>query len=82
MKKNLINNYRLKNIKIIYNSIDLSLIDQKILALKPLNFDYILAVGRLSRQRGHDILIKSFAKSVLKNKLKLVILGEGKERHI
>ena len=32
--------------------------------------------------RGHDTLIKYFAKSSLKNKLKLVILGEGKERKI
>ena len=30
--------------------------------------------------KGHDSLIKSFAKSSLKNKLKLVIIGEGKER--
>ena len=80
LEKNLINNYRLKNTKIIYNPIDLHLIDQKLLALKPFEFDYILAVGRLSRQRGHDILIKSFARSSLKNKVKLVILGEGKER--
>ena len=80
LEKNLINNYRLKNTKIIYNPIDLHLIDQKLLALKPFEFDYILAVGRLSRQRGHDILIKSFTRSSLKNKVKLVILGEGKER--
>jgi glycosyltransferase involved in cell wall biosynthesis len=80
LEKNLNNHYGLNNTKIIYNPIDLNLIDQKLLALKPFEFDYILAVGRLSRQRGHDILIKSFAKSSLKNKVKLVILGEGKER--
>jgi len=80
LEKNLINSYKFKNTKIIYNPIDLNLIDQKLLALKPFEFDYILSVGRLNRQRGHDILIKSFAKSSLKNKLKLVFLGEGKER--
>jgi len=80
LEKNLINNYRLKNTKIIYNPIDLNFIDQKLLALKPFEFNYILAVGRLNRQRGHDILLKSFAKSSLKNEAKLVILGEGKER--
>lgn len=80
LEKSLNNHYSLKNTKIIYNPIDLNLIDQKLLALKPFEFKYILAVGRLNRQRGHDILIKSFAKSSLKNKVKLVILGEGKER--
>jgi N-acetylgalactosamine-N,N'-diacetylbacillosaminyl-diphospho-undecaprenol 4-alpha-N-acetylgalactosaminyltransferase len=49
-------------------------------AQKPFEFDYILAVGRLSKEKGFDILIKSFAKSDLKNMVKLVILGEGKER--
>ena len=80
LEKSLNNHYGLKNTKIIYNPIDFNLIDQKLLALKPFEFDYILTVGRLNRQRGHDILIKSFAKSSLKNKVKLVILGEGKER--
>ena len=80
LEKSLNNNYSLKNTKIIYNPIDLNLIDRKLLALKPFEFNYILAVGRLNGQRGHDILIKSFAKSSLKNKIKLVILGEGKER--
>ena len=80
LEKNLINNYRFKNTKIIYNPIDLNLIDQKLLALKPFEFDYILSVGRLNRQRGHDILIRAFSKSSLKNEVKLVILGEGKER--
>jgi N-acetylgalactosamine-N,N'-diacetylbacillosaminyl-diphospho-undecaprenol 4-alpha-N-acetylgalactosaminyltransferase len=45
------------------------------------DFDYILAVGRLCRQKGFDILINAFAKSNLKNKIKLIILGEGKERN-
>jgi glycosyltransferase involved in cell wall biosynthesis len=34
----------------------------------------------LSKEKGFDILVKSFAKSDLKNMVKLVILGEGKER--
>jgi len=80
IERKLIINYGLKKVKTIYNPIDLKLIKQKLLAQKPFEFDYILAVGRLHKQKGFDILIKSFAKSDLKNIVKLVILGEGKER--
>ncbi len=80
IERKLNNNYNLKNTKTIYNPIDLKLIQQKLLAPKPLEFNYILAVGRLSKQKDFDILIKSFAKSSLRNMIKLVILGEGKER--
>jgi N-acetylgalactosamine-N,N'-diacetylbacillosaminyl-diphospho-undecaprenol 4-alpha-N-acetylgalactosaminyltransferase len=76
IEKKLNNNYNLKKTKTIYNPIDL-----KLLAQKAVDFDYILAVGRLCRQKGFDILINAFAKSNLKNKIKLIILGEGKERN-
>lgn len=75
------NDFDLKNTGTIYNPLDLKLISQKLLARKPVDFDYILAVGRLSKQKGFDILINAFAKSNLKNKIKLIILGEGKERN-
>jgi glycosyltransferase involved in cell wall biosynthesis len=74
------NNYHLKNIKNIYNPIDFELISDKLLAQRPIEFDYILAVGRLHQQKGFDILIKSFAKLSFKSLVKLVILGEGEER--
>ena len=80
IEKKLNNNYHLKNTKTIYNPIDSKLIKQKLLAQKPVDFDYILAVGRLSREKGFDILINAFAKSNLRSKIKLIILGEGKER--
>ena len=80
IEKKLNSNYSLKNTKTIYNPMDSKLISQKLLAQKSVDFDYILAVGRLCRQKGFDILIKSFAKSSLKNRVKLVILGEGEER--
>lgn len=74
------NNYNLKKTKTIYNPIDFKLIKQKLLTQKPVDFEYILAVGRLSRQKDFDILINAFAKSNLKSNIKLIILGEGKER--
>jgi glycosyltransferase involved in cell wall biosynthesis len=72
IEKKLNNNYSLKNTKTIYNPLNLKFIDQKLIAPKPFKFDYILAVGRLSRSKGFDILIKSFAKSDLKSIVKLV----------
>ena len=81
IEKKLNNDYRLKNTKTIYNPLNLDYIAKELLAPKPFEFDYILAMGRPSRQKGFDILIRSFAKSDLKNRIKLVILGEGKERN-
>jgi len=67
IEKKLNNQYNLKKTKTINNPIDLNSINKKLLY-------------RLSREKGFDILINAFAKLNLKNKIKLIILGEGKER--
>ena len=70
--------YNLKSRKIIIpNFVDLG----EIKKTKPsLNKNYILAMGRLTKQKGFDILINSFLKINNKIKHKLIIFGEGEEK--
>ncbi len=75
-----------KKIKLrtILNPIDIQTIKKKSrekLVLSPTMFPYIVSAGRLIKEKGFDILIEAFSKilSVYPD-LKLIILGEGKER--
>ena len=71
-------------IKTIYNPIDLDNIIKK--SLEPCNFNLpkgvnIVAIGRLTEQKGFDILLKSFEHIAKKyDSLNLIILGEGEQR--
>lgn len=38
---------------------------------------FVLTVGRLEVQKGHDVLLRAFARSVVRNSHDLVILGQG-----
>ena len=52
------------------------------LSSKFLGMDYILAIGRLTRQKNFKFLIKNFEKLKSKYpKLNLIILGEGEEKN-
>ncbi len=73
--------FHLTNVDYIYNPIDLDEIKNVASEKINLDFPYILSVGRLHPQKNFLLLIKAFAKSKLKNKYKLIILGEGSERH-
>lgn len=43
-------------------------------------FEYISAMGRLSWQKNFELLINAYSKSSIKEKLKLVIIGDGPNR--
>lgn len=67
--------FKKKNIIYIPNFI-YSIVNNK---NKVLNENFVMAVGRLTSQKGFDLLINEFLsyKHATKNKLKLIILGEG-----
>ncbi|NMA90754.1 MAG: glycosyltransferase [Amphibacillus sp.] len=88
VKKNLVERYKLKpkDIKVIYNPIDINEIQNKI-ATEQLKSEYqalfqsdrktIINVGRLVPQKDQATLIKAFAKINEQIKSRLIILGEG-----
>jgi len=88
MKKDLIDNFNVKEKKIIKinNPVDFDFIEEKLaLSNKPECFKYnyknVVAIGNLSERKGFDNLLKVFSR--LKNEnILLHILGDGKDREI
>jgi glycosyltransferase involved in cell wall biosynthesis len=72
---------RPKSIRVIYNPFDFDEIRSK--SLEKIAFDfpdkYIVHVGRFSKIKRHDILIKAFS-LIDDNTLKLVLVGDGEEK--
>ncbi|MEE9424974.1 MAG: glycosyltransferase [Methylococcales bacterium] len=68
-----------EHINVIHNPIDCVAIRQLGNASPPLDFDYILAVGRLVKVKQFDLLIQAFAHTIKSYSIQLVILGEGPE---
>ncbi len=77
-----VNKRFLQKIRIIYNSIDTNLIIK--LSNQPNPFpikeNYIVAMGRFSFHKNFSFLIEAYNKSILKNKYKLVIIGDGHKK--
>ena len=74
------NNISIRNITTIYNPCDIKRVQMLSAEQQELHRGkYILGVGRLSKQKRFDVLIKAFHQSNAKN-YKLVILGEGNQR--
>ena len=83
IKSHLVKAFNLKQerIKVIYNPIDLFKIDK--LEKESLDNDalgkYILAVGRLIKQKGYPYLLRAYSLIYKGIKEKLVILGKGED---
>lgn len=80
---------KLNNLSILSNPIDLDFINKKSkedaghpwIDKKDSNIPVIISIGRLSREKDFPTLLQAFAKARKQNPLRLIILGEGKERH-
>ena len=73
--------FRFKNVIAIPNPVDFSAISNQLNALTLLDSllgsSYILAVGRLDVDKNFALLIRAFALTAAKNKVELLIIGEG-----
>ena len=83
MRDDLKQNYNIDEdkMKIIYNPVDIEFIKKRSDAQKvdlPKGKFNLLAVGRLSEQKGYDLLLESMAK--LDKSFYLTILGEGEKK--
>ncbi|MGB9735997.1 MAG: glycosyltransferase family 4 protein [bacterium] len=84
IKHHMMDRYKMRNIEVIYNSINLEEIDYMLKDKLPesIKIPYILMVGRLTYQKGIDILIRAFYKAFKDAPVNLVIAGEGKDRFV
>jgi glycosyltransferase involved in cell wall biosynthesis len=68
-----------RRVRVIHNPIDLEHVQG--LAKQPLPFEqarpFMVSVGRLERQKGHDLLLKAYSASGLADSLDLIIVGLG-----
>lgn len=74
----------LKNLDCLYNPVNLAHIRELSGEMQTVDIggEYIVAAGRLSPEKNFSGLIKAYAASKTCQQYKLVILGEGMERHL
>ena len=78
----LVATYSFVNTTTIHNMVDIKQAIQR--SQEPLELDqkrpFLLSAGRLVPQKGYDLLIEAYANSQAKNKMDLIICGEGDDR--
>lgn len=89
MENDLVLNYKIpsKKIKKINNLVDFSLINNSLDAIKDKKIDelfkedkiYGISMGRLTKQKGFDLLLEKI-KGIKSKNIKIYILGEGEEK--
>ncbi|CAM4240128.1 glycosyltransferase [Gillisia hiemivivida] len=72
--------YGIKKYILIPNSIDVYSILEKAEDPCSYNFEYISAMGRFSPQKNFELLINAYSESEIRNRFKLIIIGDGAYR--
>ena len=73
--------YHLKNVKKILNPIDTLAIENFSKTSLNIDFQFIIAAGRMNENKQFDLLIKCYSVSNLPEKnIKLILLGDGENR--
>lgn len=85
VKQNLINEYKIKEVLVIYNSVTRSKVvdcDNKVINCEVNKGSYLIGnIGRLTEQKGIDVFIKAIAIVATKKcNVKGVIIGDGEYR--